>query len=782
MVLTAPSSAVAQSTCWGQVDKQTPSDGAAGDTFGHGVAISGGTVVVGAVGDDAGAGSAYIFERNQGGADNWGQVKKITASDRAAGDDLGHNVAISGDTIVIGAQLDDDNGSNSGSAYIFERNQGGADNWGQVKKITASDGAADDNFGHEATISGDTIVVGAQLDDDNGNNSGSAYIFERNQGGADNWGQVKKILASDGAADDDFGHEVAISGGTVVVGADGDDAAAGSAYIFERNQGGADNWGQAKKITASDRTAGDEFGYSVAIFGDTVVVGANLDDDNGNDSGSAYIFERNQGGADNWGQVKKILALDGAAGDEVGHSTSISGGTVVVGADGDDAGAGSAYIFERNQGGADNWGQAKKILASDRAAGDHLGHDVAISGETVVGGANLDDDNGSNSGSAYTFSKNIANCFPSPPDGDFNGDGILDLVIIAPSEDLGAIVDAGLIQVLYGGSPLQTTSPADQTWWQGRNGLGGAPEADDMFGRVVVVGDFNNDGNDDLVVGAPNEDLGAIVDAGLIQVIYGGTNGLQTTSPADQIWWQGRNGLGGAPETDDKFGSVLAVGDLNNDNNDDLIIGVPEENLGAIVDAGLIQVIYGGTNGLQTTSPADQIWWQGRNGLGGAPETNDFFGEVLGVGDFNGDGNNDLAVGVEDEDLGAIVDAGLIQVIYGGTNGLQTTSPADQIWWQGRNGLGGVPETGDGVGAELVAGNFDGDAGGTDDLVLGVPLENLGAIVDAGLIQVIYGGTNGLQTTSPADQTWWQGLNGLDGSAETDDFFGLFTEIFTIFE
>jgi len=440
---TSPSSASVTVTVegtWGQADKQTPSDGAAGDEFGHGVAISVDTVVVGALRDDDDgndSGSAYIFERNQGGADNWGQVKKITSSDGTVGDSLGHNVAISGDTVVAGAQNDDDNGNNSGSAYIFERNQGGADNWGQVKKLLASDGAAGDNFGHNVAISGDTVVVGALLDDDDGNDSGSVYIFERNQGGADNWSQVKKLLASDGAAGDNFGHGFAISGDTVVVGAhldddDGNDS--GSVYIFERNQGGADNWGQVKKILASDGAAGDNFGIEAAISGDTVVVGAQHDDDDGNDSGSAYIFERNQGGADNWGQVKKILASDGAAGDEFGHSVSISGGTFVVGADGDDSSSGSAYIFERNQGGADNWGQVKKITASDGAVGDSLGHDVAISGDTVVAGAQNDDDNGIDSGSAYTFSKNTVNCSP-PVSGNWiiTSSCTLDSTITAPA-------------------------------------------------------------------------------------------------------------------------------------------------------------------------------------------------------------------------------------------------------------------------------------------------------------------------------------------------------------
>ena len=177
-------------------------------------------------------------------------------------------MAISGDTVVVGAS---GKNSNAGAAYIFERNAGGVENWGQVKKLTAGDAAAGDWFGVSVAISGDTVVVGAIEEI---RNAGAAYIFERNAGGAGNWGQVKKLIAGDAAAGDYFGGSVAISGDTVVVGAYGKNSYAGAAYIYERNAGGAGNWGQVKKLTAGDAAADDYFGYSVAISGDTVVVGA----------------------------------------------------------------------------------------------------------------------------------------------------------------------------------------------------------------------------------------------------------------------------------------------------------------------------------------------------------------------------------------------------------------------------------------------------------------------------------------------------------------------------
>ncbi len=170
------------------------------------------------------------------------EVAKLTAAGRA--------VSISGNLVVVGAYW------GQGKAYVFERNQGGADNWSEVANFTASDGAADDFFGWSVSISDDTIVVGAPGDDIGANNGqGSAYIFYRNQGGADNWGEVAKLTASDGAADDYFGRSVSISGDTVVVGVYCDDVGAnsnqGSAYVYERNQGGTDNWGEVTKLTAS---------------------------------------------------------------------------------------------------------------------------------------------------------------------------------------------------------------------------------------------------------------------------------------------------------------------------------------------------------------------------------------------------------------------------------------------------------------------------------------------------------------------------------------------------
>jgi len=395
-----------------EAEKLVPPDGADKDDFGCAVSLSGDTIVIGASTDDdkgTDSGSAYIFSRNQGGTDNWGLLKKLTASDGAADNNFGYSVSIDNDTIVVGAYGNTEKGVRSGAAYIFYRNQGGSENWGQVKKLTASDGSIYDYFGFGVAVNGDTIAVGASGDSDKGSNSGSSYIFYRNQGGADNWGQVAKLTASDGEAYDSFGISVSIAVDTLVAGAYCDDDKgynSGAAYIFYRHQGGADNWGEVKKLTPSDGEDYDFMGYSVSIDGDTVVAGADGDEEKGVAAGAAHVFCRNQGGPDNWGEVKKLTASDGEARDHFGVSVFINGETIAVGSYGDNArGAqsGSAYAFARDQGGAGNWGMVKKLIASDGEAFDSFGRAVCVDGELLLAGAYWDVVDERLSGSAYLF-------------------------------------------------------------------------------------------------------------------------------------------------------------------------------------------------------------------------------------------------------------------------------------------------------------------------------------------------------------------------------------------
>jgi hypothetical protein len=279
-------------TTWSLQAKLTADDGAPVDLFGYSVALSGDTVIFGAKFDDddvngVDSGSAYVFTRS---GTTWSPQARLHAADGAAGDQFGYSVAISGDTAMITASPDDDdvNGIDSGSAYVFTRS---GTTWSQQAKLTSSDGAAGDLFGVRVALSGDTALIGAHFDDDNGEESGSAYVFVRS-GTA--WSQQAKLAASDGAAGDWFGYSVALSGDTALIGAGSVDNSAGdvdsgSAYVFTRS---GTIWREHAKLTAFDGAAGDQFGGKVALSADTALIGARLDDDEvkGVDSGSAYVF------------------------------------------------------------------------------------------------------------------------------------------------------------------------------------------------------------------------------------------------------------------------------------------------------------------------------------------------------------------------------------------------------------------------------------------------------------------------------------------------------------
>jgi hypothetical protein len=384
---------------WKQIDKQLANAGASGDQFGLSVSLVGDTALVGAPYENSEQGAAYLFGRNQGGADLWGQSKKLTAADGAAGDFFGIAVSLdragmAAQRALVGAYGDN---ADKGSAYLFERNQGGSGAWGQVVKLEASGGAIFDNFGQSVSLYGDSALIGAPGDDvgvENG--QGSAYLFSRNQGGLEAWGQVTQIFAGDGAASDAFGHSVSLSGDTALVGAYGNDIGAessqGAAYIFERNQGGANVWGQVRRLLASDGAAGENFGYAVSLSGDTALIGSIFDaTPSTNVTGTAFIFARNQGGADNWGEVKRIFPADESGVQQFGGAVSLDGDTALVGGSfsdiGDQNDQGAAWVFERNKGGQNQWGQAARLLAPDGAAGQQLGRSVSLSDDKALTGS-----------------------------------------------------------------------------------------------------------------------------------------------------------------------------------------------------------------------------------------------------------------------------------------------------------------------------------------------------------------------------------------------------------
>ncbi len=484
-----------------ELQKLTASDASESDQFGSSVSISGDRLVVGAwraAHEDIASGAAYVFRRDDQGTpqdpsdDLWLQEDKLIALDAASGDLFGWAASISGDRAIVGARFHS-HPIRAGSAFVFRRDENGTpqdpadDFWVQEAELTASDAASGDDFGTSVSISGDRAVVGASKDDDAcpGNpdcNSGSAYVFRRDDNGTpldpadDFWVEEDKLRASDNAEGDLFGISVSISGDRCVVGAwlaDDVGVDSGSAYVFRRDDNGTpldpsdDFWVEEDKLTASDAATHDAFGVSVSISGDRSIVGAWLDDDAGNLSGSAYVFRRDDNGTpldpsdDYWVEEDKLTASDGAAGDEFGKSVSIQGDRAAVGAFEDDdacdadpdpnCDSGSAYVFRRYDNGTpsdpgdDFWVETAKLTASDTLPSDFFGR-VAVSGDRVVVGS-LDDAKGENAGSAYVFDlapgcanledfAGFQNCVAGEGGGvlpdchvfDFDGDADVDLV------------------------------------------------------------------------------------------------------------------------------------------------------------------------------------------------------------------------------------------------------------------------------------------------------------------------------------------------------------------
>jgi hypothetical protein len=455
----------------------------ANDHFGVSVAISGDTLVVGARFEDSSAsggeddnsvtnaGAVYVFTRSSGVWSQQAYLKASNAEDVGfniawlypPGDSFGSSVAISGNTLVVGAPAEessadggeDDNSANRvGAAYVFTHSDG---IWNQQAYLKASNAEAGDCFGTSVAISGDTLVVGAPYEDssprggednDWAEDSGAAYVYTRSDGV---WSQQAFIKAKDPDEDsiwihpgtgDQFGTSLSISGDTLVVGApyedsstngganDNSTADAGAAYVFIRSNG---IWSRQADLKASNAEAEDEFATSVAISGDTLVVGAPYEDssaDGGEDNNSAedagaiYVFTRS---GEDWSQQAYLKASNAEADDEFATSVAISGNILVVGAHNEDSSAsggeddntapyaGAAYVFTRT---GTTWNQQTHLKASnaegsDQAGGgDSFGRSVAISDDTLVVGAPGEDsstsggaaDNSiSNAGAAYIW-------------------------------------------------------------------------------------------------------------------------------------------------------------------------------------------------------------------------------------------------------------------------------------------------------------------------------------------------------------------------------------------
>jgi T5SS/PEP-CTERM-associated repeat protein len=489
------------------------------DSFGESVAASDNTVVIGAPGEDSNAtgvngdqsnnlgtnsGAAYVLVRN---GNSWAQQAYLKASNTGIGDEFGSRIAISGDTLVVGTGFEDSNATgvngdgsdntatNSGAAYVFVRN---GTNWIQQAYLKASNTEAQDEFGSAVAVSGDTIVVGAFSEASgatgiNGNQAdnsvrgaGAAYVFVRS---GTNWSQQAYLKASIAGVINSFGISVAVSGDTIVVGANrfADSSFVGAAYVFVRS---GTIWTQQALLRASNPGTNDGFGGSaVAISGDTIVVGAVSEDSNATgvngdqynnsatQSGAAYVFVRN---GTNWTQQAYLKANNTGANDLFGGSVDISGDTVVAGAmdeysnatgingDGHDDSAtnsGAAYVFVRS---GTNWCQRAYLKASNTEMGDEFSK-VAISGDIIVAGARGEDSNATGingdqnnnlasfSGAAYVF-RMVPSAAPTLSIAP-SGASQVTLSWTPPTPGFGLQESLSLAPVAWSNSPSGQTNP-----------------------------------------------------------------------------------------------------------------------------------------------------------------------------------------------------------------------------------------------------------------------------------------------------------------------------------
>lgn len=304
---------------WMLVKKITASDGGAYHTFGSKIVMDQDRVVVAAQGNDDFAGAVYVFERNAGGDDNWGETQKLIAKDRNSGDYFGTSMAIFEEQLAVGAYGVDDQGRSSGAVYLFEKDQLG---WHETVKLTDQEGAANDRFGSSLAMNEETLIVGASKD----NKTGSIVIFSKK---ADQWNQGLKVFASDGKTKDHFGTSLALQGNYLAVGADGTDDYTGAVYLFEQNLGGINNWGELKKIETPDGESNDRFGKNITMYGDYLLVGSE-----GHDMamGATYLFRKDKEGDNNWGLANKLMAMDGTPEDMFGSAVALYKDDIFIGA------------------------------------------------------------------------------------------------------------------------------------------------------------------------------------------------------------------------------------------------------------------------------------------------------------------------------------------------------------------------------------------------------------------------------------------------------------------
>lgn len=373
-------------------------DGKAEDYFGYSVAADGNTVLVGAYKADIDgvmdAGAAYVYTLNQNG---WSQQAKLVVEPFHHEDTVGGKVALKNEMAALGAMRRDDKGKDSGSVIIFERH---LNSWKQTQILTAPDAKAGDSFGQSLSFTENHLIIGAPRNDDLGEDSGAAYIYKRYE---NTWRYQSKITASDGAAGDLFGISLDVDGNTIIVGADlhdekAENAGAAYVYVLENKQ-----WKQEAKLMALDGNKTDIFGVRVALSHNTALISARRDDIEGVgiDAGSVYVFERNGG---EWTQKSKLTSPDGAADDRFGRAVALNKDTAIISAmnhDSNGINTGAIYVYKKE---SEGWNYTSKITAKASFPNDRFGWNVALSRELVVISTPNHDGKGMNSGAVFAQS------------------------------------------------------------------------------------------------------------------------------------------------------------------------------------------------------------------------------------------------------------------------------------------------------------------------------------------------------------------------------------------
>ncbi|WP_395377360.1 hypothetical protein [Marinicella sp. W31] len=370
-------------------------DGKAGDSFGFSAAIDDTTILIGAYKADLDgvidAGAAYVYVLGDRG---WQQQAKLVAEPAFAEDTLGGNVALKNDVAMLGVMRRDDKGKDSGAVVSFER---ASNTWKQTQIFTAHDAKPGDAFGQSIALTENHLIIGAPRNDALGVDSGAAYIYQREN---DTWRYQTKITASDGAAGDLFGISVAVDGNTVLVGADLHDAKAedaGAVYVYVLD---GKQWKQEAKLMASDGGKTDIFGVRVALSENTALISARRDDieELGVDAGSAYIFVRD---GSSWTQQVKLTSPDGQADDRFGRGVALSGNTAIISAmnhDANGSNTGALYVYNKC---AENWCYTSKVVAKSSKPEDRYGWNVGLSHGVAVVTAPNHDAKGQESGAVF---------------------------------------------------------------------------------------------------------------------------------------------------------------------------------------------------------------------------------------------------------------------------------------------------------------------------------------------------------------------------------------------